>query len=464
MDYQKLNQQLKEGLRIDKSFDIVAREFYIAEHRATLFFIDGFVKDEIMEKIMEFLMKLKKDNIAQFQDFQASAIPYVEVEMIFDKETAITQVLSGSVAFIYEKLEGIVLIDARTYPTRGMNEPDDDRVLRGSRDGFVETLVFNTALIRRRIRDPQLTMHYMQIGKRSKTDIVIAYMEDKVNQKTLQILFSKLKSININSLTLSQESLAECLMPRHWLNPFPKVRYTERPDNASANILEGKIVIIVDNSPSIILLPTSFFDFIQDTNDYYFPPFVGSYLRLVRGIVVLLTLFMTPLWFLMIKNPDLFPSWMHFLLIEEMNDVPIFIQLLIVEFMIDAIKLASLNTPNALSGSFSVVGALILGEFAVKAHWFVPEVLLYMSFVSIANFAQPSYEMGYAFKAFRILFLISILCFDWIGFVIAITFMIIVLLNTKTITGKSYMYPLLPFNGRHLLQLILREPIKKDNN
>ena len=122
----------------------------------------------------------------------------------------------------------------------------------------METLVFNTALIRRRIRDPQLTMHYMQIGKRSKTDIVIAYMEDKVDQKTLQILFLKLKSININSLTLSQESLAECLMPRHWLNPFPKVRYTERPDNASANILEGKIVIIVDNSPlNHSLLPTS---------------------------------------------------------------------------------------------------------------------------------------------------------------------------------------------------------------
>lgn len=210
-------------------------------------------------------------------------------------------------------------------------------------------------------------MEYLQVGSTSKTDLVLCYMDERVNHKQLRDLRDKLKGIDIPSLTMGQESLAECLLRRQWYNPFPKVRYTERPDCASANVAEGKILLIVDNSPAVMILPTSIFDFIQDTNDFYFPPLVGTYLRFVRGIVFFLTLFLTPIWYLLMQNPDMIPPWLEFVRIKEPNTVPIIIQLLVIEIMIDGVKLASLNTPGALNNAFGMVGALLLGEFAITA-------------------------------------------------------------------------------------------------
>lgn len=456
---------MQRALRVSYSFDIVSRKIQIGNRKACLYFIDGFAKDEILEKIMEFIMKLNPEDIpSQLSSFEQQFIPYVEVTLEKELSTIVTQVLSGTIMLLVEGYSQAIAIDARTYPNRSISEPEDERVLRGSRDGFVETLVFNTALLRRRIRDPHLTMKIMQIGQKSHTDVVMCYMSDKADPAMVAMIEKKLKAVDIPSLTLSQESLAECLIKKHWWNPFPRFRYTERPDAASANIMEGKVILIVDNTPAVMILPTSFFDFIQDTNDYYFPPLVGSYLRIVRMIVFLLTLFLTPIWYLAVKNPTLFPDWISFIQIEEMNSVPIIIQLLLVEFIIDAIKLASLNTPSALNGSFSVVGALILGDFAVKAHWFVPEVLLYMAFVSIANFTQPSYELGYTFKLFRLLFLIMIACLDVWGLVLGIILMLLILANTHTITETSYLYPLYPFNTQKFCQLFLRQPINKKNS
>ena len=158
------------------------------------------------------------------------------------------------------------------------------------------------------------------------------------------------------------------------------MRYTERPDCAAASIAEGRILLLVDNSAAAMILPTSIFDFVQDTNDFYFPPLVGSYLRFVRALVSLFTMFMTPVWYLLIKNPDIVPKWLEFIQVHEPNSIPILLQLLIIELIIDGVKLASLNTPTVLSNAFSVVGALILGEFAIKAGLFVP-CLLYTSFI-----------------------------------------------------------------------------------
>lgn len=458
--YQSTLQQFNTTLQINTSYDTVHKEIKICDSNASIYFVDGFAKDEIMQKVLEYFIKLTVLDVDNFE----KQIPYIEVSRITDFNQAITFVLSGGILLIVDGIRDWFVIDARTYPNRSIGEPEDDRVLRGSRDGFVETLVFNTALIRRRIRDPKLVMQLMSIGTSSHTDIVISYISDRVDEENLKALQEKLSAISISSLTLAQESLAECLIQKSWWNPFPRIRYTERPDNAAANLLEGKIIVLVDNSPSAMIFPTSFFDFIQDTNDFYFPPLVGTYLRWVRFLVFSLTLLLTPLWYLVTLQPDIFPKWIHFVLIEEMNQVPILVQLLIVEFMIDAIKLASLNTPSALSGSFGVIGALVLGEFAIKAHWFVPEVLLYMSFVSLANFTQPSYELGYSFKFFRIGFLILISIWKVWGLVIGLIIMMMILITTPAILPQGYLYPVFPFNGKKLKQLLLRVLIHQENS
>jgi spore germination protein AF len=307
-------------------------------------------------------------------------------------------------------------------------------------------------------------MDIQQVGAVSKTDVVVCYMADKVDPAFLDKVKKKIQSITIPSLTMGQESLAECLVKRQWFNPFPKMRYTERPDCAAASLLEGRILLLVDNSSAAMILPTSIFDFIQDTNDYYFPPLVGSYLRLVRALVFIATLFLTPVWYLLVRNPEVLPEWLRFIQIQEPNTVPLFLQLMTVELIIDGIKLASLNTPNVLNNAFGVVGALILGEFAVSAGLFVPEVLLYMAFVAIANFTQPSFELGYAFKLFRMLFLVFIALADWWGFGAGVLLMILCMVTTPTVCNSGYLYPLIPFNWKAIRRLLFRRALSSDNS
>ncbi|MBR3780732.1 MAG: spore germination protein [Clostridia bacterium] len=458
---------LDSELRLKDSFDLVGRDLKIDKHNAKLYFVDGFCKDEIMVKIMSYFLKAEeKDfkNLKTAREFANKYVPYVETDVTSSVSAFVKAVLSGGIGMVVEGYSDAIIIDARTYPVRSVGEPDNDKVLRGPHDGFVETLVFNTALLRRRIRDTALTMEIHSVGKTSQTDVVICYMKGKVNDKMLKALRKKLDSVSINSLTMGQQSLIDCLVPKQWFNPFPKVRYTERPDAAAASILEGSMVLMIDNSPAAMIIPTGIFDFLQDTNDYYMSPVIGSYMRIIRMAIFAMTMLLIPVWLLLVQNPEFIPPWLEFIKIEEPNTVPIVAQLFIVEVVIDAMRLASINTPQSLSSSFGVIGALVLGEFAVSAGWFVSEVVLYMAFVALTNFTQPSYELGYAFKLFRMMLIGLIALFNLWGFIAGILLIIVELVTTKTVTGQCYLYPLIPFRGSALVSLLLRKPLNNKNN
>lgn len=466
-DYRSCIAMLDNELRLKDNFDIVGRDLKIDKHNAKLYFVDGFCKDEIMVKIMAYFLKAQEKDFKTFKtarEFADKYIPYVETDVTGDVSAFVKTVLSGGIGMIIEGYEDAVVIDARTYPVRSVGEPDNDKVLRGPHDGFVETLVFNTALIRRRIRDTNLTMEIHSVGKVSKTDVVVCYMKNKVNKKMLSVLQKKLDGITINSLSMSQQSLIDCLVPKQWFNPFPKVRYTERPDAVTASILEGNMVVLTDNSPAAMIIPTGIFDFLQDTNDYYMSPVIGSYMRIIRMAIFAMTMLLIPVWLLFVQNPEYIPEWLSFIKIEEPNTVPIVAQLFIVEIVIDAMRLASINTPHSLSSSFGVIGALVLGEFAVSAGWFVAEVVLYMAFVALTNFTQPSYELGYAFKLFRMMLIGLVALFDIWGFIGGMILVAVEIATTRTVTGQSYLYPLIPFNGSALANLLLRRPISAKNN
>ena len=294
--------------------------------------------------------------------------------------------------------------------------------------------------------------------------MALCYLADKADPALLEELRGKLRHMQISSISMSQESIAEAIAPSQWWNPFPKTRYTERPDVATASIMEGDVVLMIDNTPSVMLFPCTLFRFAEEINDYYFPPLVGSYLQIVRMIVLLLTLFVTPLWFLLVKDPEELHESLRFLLIGDEYYVPLILQLLLVELIIDVLKLASLNTPDVLSNSFSMLGALILGDFAVQARWLVPEVLVYMAFVAIANYAQHSYEMGYAVKLCRMALLLLIWLFDWWGFIGGILGILTLIASTRPLIGKGYLYPFIPFNGKDLWALLHHRPIDRNNS
>lgn len=448
---------LNQVLDVDKNFDVVYRVINIAGKDACMYFVDGFCKDELMHKLLEYFMELTPDKLPEdMHGFSKKFTPYVEVE-IEDKCDILTHsLLSGMFLLLVDGYDKALLIDSRTYPARGVEEPEKDKVLRGSKDGFVETIVFNTALIRRRIRSTDLCMEMFTAGKSSQTDIVVCYMADRVDNKFLEDIEHKIRGITVDALTMNQESLAECIYQRKWYNPFPKFKYTERPDAAAAQILEGNIVILVDNSPSAMILPTTIFDVMEEADDYYFPPITGTYLRVTRYIISLFTYLITPTFLLLINNPQWIPEQFSFIMLKEEANIPLIWQFLLLELAIDGLKLAAINTPNMLSTPLSVLAALVLGEFSVNSGWFSSEVMLYMAFVAIANYTQANYELGYALKFLRVLNLIMTQLFGLWGYIAAIIIAVLGICCNRTVAHGSYIYPLIPFDWKNLKNRLFR--------
>ncbi|MDE6676018.1 MAG: spore germination protein, partial [Acetatifactor sp.] len=432
---------LDKKLATDQNFDVVTRTIEVGGREAALYFIDGFCKDDLLQKLLQYFMDMKAQDMPEdAAQLLKKSIPYIEVDQEKEWEKITSSILSGIFVLLIDGYREAVLIDARTYPSRGVEEPEKDKVLRGSKDGFVETVVFNTALIRRRIRDTDLRMEMMSAGKSSKTDIVLCYMDSRVDHDFLEEIKQKIQNIRVDSLTMNQESLAECLVPGRWWNPFPKFKYTERPDTASAQILEGNVVLLVDNSPSAMILPTSIFDVVEEADDYYFPPVTGTYLRLTRFLISLLTYLMTPTFLLLMDNPHWIPEGFSFIMLKEAPNIPLVWQFLILELAIDGLRLAAVNTPNMLSTPLSVMAALVLGEFAVNSGWFSSEVMLYMAFVAIANYTQANYELGYALKFMRVITLVLTAIFGIWGYGAGLIVTGLCMCCNKTLSHRSYLY------------------------
>ena len=296
---------MEQLLPLQESFDLIQRDLLIGEREASFYFLDGMLKDEAMLKIMDSLLKVTAADMPQdATGFSASCIPYVEVDIYDSFDTIIRNVLSGVLVLFIDGYAAGIAIDCRTYPVRSVEEPEKDKSLRGSRDGFVETVVFDTALIRRRIRDPQLVMEMLEVGSSSRSDVVLCYMKNLVDPQLLANVRQKIQAIRTTDLCMNQQSLAEALIGSRWYNPFPKFKFSERPDTAAACIMEGKVAILVDNSPAAMILPTSILDMIEEANDYYFPAWTALYLKFSRILILLLTVFLTPVFLLLMENPQ----------------------------------------------------------------------------------------------------------------------------------------------------------------
>ena len=460
-------QLLEKPLGVGRNFDVINRDIRVGGREGRLYVIDGYGDDAVIERTISFLLgegAMLAAKAQSMRELSDTCVTFCEVNCESEVEKILEGAFLGKTVLLLEGFDECVLIDAKRFPSRSVEEPANGKVLRGSHDGFTETLVQNTALLRRRVRSERLVLESHKLKNRSQTDVVIAYMDGLADEKLLRELREKLEKIDVGSVAMSQESVAEAMMKPQWYNPFPKVRYTERPDAATASLMEGDILLLVDNSPAVMLLPTCFFNFLEEANDYYFPPLVGSYLRYLRLAVLALALLITPVWYLIAKEPGRLPDYIGFVAPQDPGSVPLLVQLLLVEFVVDLLKLASLNTPDALSSSFSMLGALILGDFAVQARWLVPEVLVYMAFVAIANFAQPSFELGYALKLMRIALLLLVAALDVWGLIAGLVLFILLLATTRPILGKGYLYPLLPFDAKALGRILRRQPISKNNS
>ena len=456
-NFEERQKELEEAIGYGKAFDLQKRPVSIAGMTGYLYFITTLSSDDMLSDLVGRYQAITVKRIPKTAEDFLALVPYGAASVEKDLKNASRMILAGASLLLTDAFSDAIITDTRSIPSRSAEEPDCDRVLYGSRDGFTELIKTNVALLRRRVRSKDLVIKLFEIGEESRTDVALCYDAKHADPEYVKAITKKLESIKVQALTVGQQSLAECLIRSHWFNPFPKFRYTERPDTASATLMEGNLLIICDNSPQIMLLPTAIFDYTEESDDYYFPPIIGSYQRLVRTTIFFITLFFAPLWYLLVTHPELIPEYLSFINVADRGALPIFFQILIVELLLDGLRLASLNTPSTLGSSLSVVAGLILGDFAVDVGWFIPEVLLYMAFVAISNYSQPSFELGYAFKFMRIFLLIMVGFFGIPGFVIGVLFIILAIALNKTVDGsRSYLYPLIPFNGKALLHHLFR--------
>lgn len=459
--YNELIKELKKKVPVGESFDLLERKLDIGGKDATMFFVDGLVDGGMMQRVIFSLFSLAPEKVSKAEtadDFLKSNMPFLDALVITDLDAAIKYMYSGLVPLFISGYSGIIIIDCRDYPLRGIEEPSKEKSLRGSKDGFVESMMTNIALIRRRIRDNNLIFKVFCIGEITKTDVSMAYMKNKADMGMVKKLQDSLNSLRIEGLTVTEQTLVEKLIGKKpgRFNPFPKVRYAQRPDIIAAHVEEGKIAVIVDNSPTVILIPAGIFDFVQDVDDYYFPVLTGNYFRLLRIANILVILFATPMYLLFAEGDIPVHEAIKFFITEEDFAIGIFWQFLLLELAVDGLKLASLNTPESLGMSLSVIGALILGEFSVSSGWFVPQTILCMAVVALASFTQPSIELGYAVKFVRVLMLTGAHFLGWPGMAGAFVLSLIVMATTKTLVGTSYLYPLIPWEGSKLKKLIFR--------
>lgn len=450
-------------LPVDVSFDLVTRDLYLGRTRAYWIGVNGFCKTEVLQQIFSDLqnpMFTADDTIEDLIRYMNAKIGFAQVEAETDWDKLIKNLLSGPSLLFVEGFDRALIIDARTYPTRGVAEPDAERITRGARDGFVETLLFNANLIRRRVRSPGLTFAMHSVGEQSRTDVAVAYLEEGVNKELLKYLNARLDSLKISSLTMGSKSLEELLVPYRWWNPLPSVQYTERPDVACSYLLEGHILILVDNSPLALILPCTVFQFTQSVEDYYKSPTVGSYFRLVRLACIPVSLFLMPVFLLITAYyPQMAVRW------QLVGDIPgkwqMIFYVLAVEFVLDLFKYAGALSPGRFSGSLAIVGGLLIGDMAVSLNWASAEVLFYGAVTLLATMSLSAPEFGDALRVYRILLLaFTALGGPW-GFAVGVALTLLSVLTTPTFGGMSYFWPLYPWNGKALRRLLFRSPTAK---
>lgn len=450
---------LKRQLGVGESFDVIVREFCVGGKDVALFFIDGFAKDDVLTWIMQALFRVMREQIAVkgYEKLLNHYLPYIEVGEIESMDAAETSILSGALVLFIQGEKKAIEIDAREYPARSPQEPDVERVTRGSRDGFVETLIFNTALIRRRIRDPSLRIEHLTVGRRSKTDVCLVYLKDIANSELVETVRGRIDKVDVDGLPMAEKSLEE-FIARTGYSPFPRVRYTERPDVAAVHLLEGHVVIIVDTSPSVMIAPATIFHHMQHAEEYRQSPVVGTYIRWVRTLAIAMSLLATPLWLAFAYQPELLPPFLAFIGAKEVGLIPLYVQFFIAEIGIDIIRMATIHTPSPLATALGLIAAFLIGEVAMSVGLLVPEVILYMSAAAIGTFATPSMELAQCFKLLRLGLLILAAVFQIPG-VAAGVLGILVWAAATTSFGVPYLWPVLPFNGQALLAILVRKPV-----
>lgn len=455
----KIQKYMEERIGLGVSFDLGIRELQILKKDVNLYYVNGLTDSLIIVELIEELVNINDNERQSSKLFEIidNRLVHGSVAKIETLDELVDQVLSGLIAVVVEGETTAFIIDVRSYPGRSPQEPDTEKVIRGSRDGFVENIILNTALTRRRIRDERLRFEITKVGERSKTDVAIGYIKDVADPDLIEIIRKEIANIKIDGIPMADKTVEEFLFKQGY-DPFPYVRYTERADVAATHLLEGHVLVYVDTSPSVIITPTTYFYHMQHAEEYRQSPAVGTFERWMRFIGIFSSLFLLPLWFLFALEPSLLPEGLEFIGPNKETNVPIIVQIFLADFGIEILRMAAIHTPTPLATAMGLIAAVLIGQIAIDVGLFVPEVILYVSLAAIGTYTTPSYELSIANKITRLCLLIAVAIFHGPGLIVSITIFIIWLASKRPL-NTPYLWPFIPFYPKALLQVLIRRAV-----
>ncbi len=464
------NQEMLEKF-IGNNQDIIFRRFSLAEpiNRSCLvIYVDGLVDDltvnpHIFQTLIIELPKITESVTGKLRPnimggLAEHLLTVGEVASEHKVDSIITAILSGKTAILLDKETKALIVDTRGWATRGIEEPPAESVIRGPREGFTETLRLNTALIRRKIRSSDLKIESMNIGAKSKTDVAITYLKDVVNPEIVKEVKERLSRIDIDSVL--ESGYLEELIEDNPLSPFPQIHSTERPDKVVANIMEGRVAILVDHTPFVMIVPSLFLQFFQSAEDYYERSMASTLLRFTRMIAFMISVTLPGFYVAAISfHQEMIPFPLALSIAAGREGVPFpaFIEAILMGLVFEILREAGVRLPKPVGQAVSIVGALVIGDAAVAAGIVSPIMVIIAALTAISSFALPNYSMIIALTAIR--FILTVLAafagFYGVSFGLLAVFIHLVSLRSF---GVPYLSPIAPMDISELKDSAVRVP------
>lgn len=419
-----------------------------------------------MEKVIDAMMfegnEFIKRNQLLISDLQTLIEQHVlmntSFSMIEEVEKALIAILSGDSILFVDGCQKAFHIQTKGWDTRSVDEPQTEQVVRGSRDGFTESIRTNTALVRRRIRDPELRLETMSIGLRTRTDVNIAYINGVVKKGLVDEVKKRLNRIQIDGIL--ESGYIEEMIADSPFSPFTTIMSTERPDKVASALLEGRVAIFVDNTPFVLVVPTYFWQFLQASDDYYMGFMAGSFFRIIRYIAFIISLTLTSIYVMLVSfHQEMIPTPLALTIASgrEIVPFPVLLEALLMEVTFELMREAGLRMPKPVGQAVSIVGSLVIGQAAVQAGIVSPFMVIVVAVTGISSFAIPNYSASYSIRLIRFPLLIASGTLGLLGFSVMFTLLAIHALSIRSF-GESYLAPATPFQPNDQKDTLIRFP------
>jgi spore germination protein len=388
-----------------------------------------------------------------------SIITASELKEINTLNECLSAVLAGDTALFIDNVKKALIVKTPGWKTRNLEEPSMESSVNAPRDGFIETLEKNIAMIRRRIKDKDFSVIKMKLGRRSRNEIAVTFIKGIANSDMVKEVIQRISQIDTDQVIAA--GVVQQFIEDNFLSPFPQMQYTERPDRVTAAVMEGRIAVLLDNTPFAIIIPASFSMFINSPEDYYDRWMYASALRTLRYLTMSISLFLPGFYVALISyNQGLIPSKLAIFIAATREGVPIpsLIEAILMEITLEILREAGIRLPRAVGQAVGIVGGLVIGEAAVRAGLVSPVYVLVVALTGIASFSVAQYSMG---VSFRILRFVAIFSAGFLGLYGVILFFIVLTVHLAKLKsfGVNYLSPFVPYRPGDWKDFIFRFPI-----